>query len=132
MDNSIVKQIIEDAAKLAEQSVSAFKAKDRLESIEPEFTKAVKTAEEMAKTAKEREESFRSGLNKIANVLVTRGILEDANKVAFVDAIAKTPTEIFNVVEKLAGELKAESFGSAGSLPATAELDPFERLAMEG
>jgi hypothetical protein len=130
MDNKIVRQIIEDAAKLAEQSVSAFEAEKRLKEIEPVFTETVKKAELLEKTASELKESFRSGLNKIANVLVTRGILEDANKVSFVNAISEDPSEIFNVVEKIAGELKAESFGGPGSLPASAELDPFERLAM--
>lgn len=132
MDNTIVKQIIEDAAKLAEQSVSAFQAQQRLTEIEPSYQKALKTAEELTNTAKESAQKFRSGLDKVADILVTRGILENANKGSFVDAISKSPAEIFGVVEKLAGELKAESFGGPGTLPEAAELDPFERLAMEG
>lgn len=130
MDNTIVKQIIEDAAKLAEQSVTAFKAQKRLEEIQPLFEEASKKASELEENTKTAQEDFKAGLDKVASVLVTRGILEDSNKVAFVSAIVEKPTEVFNVIEKLASELKAESFGGVGSLPASAELDPFERLAV--
>lgn len=130
MDNTIVKQIIEDAAKLAEQSVTAFKAQRRLEEIEPLFDKASKKASELEETTKTAQEEFKSGLEKIASILTTRGILEESNKEAFINAIVEKPTEVFNVVEKLASELKAESFGGVGSLPASSELDPFEKLAL--
>ena len=132
MDNKIVKQIIEDAAKLAEQSVSAFEAQKQLKEIEPQFKQAALKAEALEKTAAEQKEAFRSNVNKVANTLVTRGILEDSNKVAFVNTLVEDPSEIFNVLDKLAGELKADSFGSAGDVPSVAALDPFERLAMEG
>lgn len=130
MDNTIVKQIIEDAAKLAEQSVTAFKAQRRLEEIEPLFDQVSKKASELEETTKTAQEEFRSGLDKVASILTTRGILDESNKEAFINAIVEKPTEVFNVVEKLASELKAESFGGAGSLPASSELDPFEKLAL--
>ena len=130
MDNTIVKQIIEDAAKLAEQSVTAFKAQKRLEEIEPLFDKISKKASELEETTKTAQEEFRSGLDKVASILTTRGILDESNKEAFINAIVEKPTEVFNVVEKLASELKAESFGGVGSLPASSELDPFEKLAL--
>lgn len=130
MDNTIVKQIIEDAAKLAEQSVTAFKAQKRLEEIEPLFEKVSKKASELEETTKTAQEEFKSGLEKVASILATRGILDEGNKEAFINAIVEKPTEVFNVVEKLASELKAESFGGVGSLPASAELDPFEKLAL--
>ena len=132
MNNTIVKQIIEDAAKLAEQSVSAFEAQKTLHDIQPRYKEASLKLEKLEKTAKEREEEFRTNVNKVANTLVTRGILEDSNKVAFVKTLVEDPSEIFNVLDKLAGELKADSFGSAGDVPSTANLDPFERLAIEG
>lgn len=130
MDNTIVKQIIEDAAKLAEQSVTAFKAQKELEKLQPLFEEATKKASELEENTKTAQEEFKSGLDKVASVLVTRGILEDSNKVAFVNAIFEKPTEVFNVIEKLASELKAESFGGVGSLPSSSDLDPFERLAV--
>ena len=130
MDNTIVKQIIEDAAKLAEQSVTAFKAQKKLEEIEPLFDKVSKRASELEETTKTAQEEFKSGLEKVASILTTRGILDESNKEAFINAIVEKPTEVFNVVEKLASELKAESFGGVGSLPASSELDPFEKLAL--
>jgi predicted transcriptional regulator len=130
MDNTIVKQIIEDAAKLAEQSVVAFKAQKRLEEIEPLFNEATKKASELEENTKTAKEEFTSGLEKVAEVLATRGILEESNKAAFINAINEKPAEVFNVIEKLASELKAESFGGVGSLPASSDLDPFERLAV--
>ena len=87
MDNKIVKQIIEDAAKLAEQSVSAFEAQKQLKEIEPQFKQAALKAEALEKTAAEQKEAFRSNVNKVANTLVTRGILEFSNKVAFVNTL---------------------------------------------
>ena len=132
MDNKIIKQIIEDAAKLAEQSVSAFEAQDKLASIEPLYKEAAEKIETLEKTAREEKEAFRTHVNKVANTLVTRGILEDSNKVAFVNTITEKPTEIFSVLEKIAGELKADSFGSAddSTKVASEELDSFEKLAL--
>jgi hypothetical protein len=63
---------------------------------------------------------------------VTRGILEESNKLAFVDSISKNPSEVFNVLDKLASELKAESFGQPSKMASQDELDPFERLVIEG
>jgi hypothetical protein len=126
------KELIENAAKLAEQAIPAFKDQEKLKQIEPLYESAVKKAEQLEKIASSEKESFRSGLNKIADTLVTRGILEESNKVAFVSSIADNPTEIFNVLDKVASELKAESFGQPSNLQSLSELDPFEKLVMEG
>lgn len=131
MNNGLVKQIIEDAAKLAEQSISAFEAQKKLAEIEPEFQTLSKKAHDLEKKAAKDQEDFRSNANKVANILVTRGILEDANKVAFVNTIVDEPSEVFNVLEKIAGELRADNFGSADERPSARDLDAFERLALE-
>jgi len=36
------------------------------------------------------------------------------------------------VLDKVASELKAESFGQPSNLQSLSELDPFEKLVMEG
>jgi len=132
MDNQIIKKIIEDSAKLAEQSIKAFETKDKLEKIEPLYQEALKKVSELQVSIDEDKEAFRADLNKVANVLVTRGVLDDSNKVAFVDQISKNPKEILNVVTKLAGEIRADSFGSPGEATlAEDSLDPFERLTLE-
>ena len=119
-----IKELIENAAKLAERAIPAFEAEDKLKRIEPLYNSAIKQAEQIQKSAELEKQSFRTGLNKISDVLVTRGILEESNKVAFVESIAKNPSE-------LAAELKAESFGQPSKMASQDELDPFERLAME-
>jgi hypothetical protein len=125
------KELIENAAKLAEQAIPAFKDQERLKEIEPLYEKAVKKAEFLENKTAAEKEGFRSELNKVANTLVTRGILEESNKVAFVNSISENPTEIFNVLDKVASELKAESFGQPSNLSSYSDLDPFERLAVE-
>jgi len=126
-----IKELIENAAKLAERAIPAFEAEDKLKRIEPLYNSAIKEAEQIQKSAELEKQSFRTGLNKISDVLVTRGILEESNKVAFVESITKNPSEVFNVLDKLAAELKAESFGQPSKMASQDELDPFERLAME-
>ena len=126
------KELVENAAKLAERAIPAFNDQQKLKEIEPLYEGAIKKAEILEKKASEDKEAFRAGLNKIAETLVTRGILDNANKVAFVDSISKNPTEIFNVLDKVASELKAESFGQPSNLPSSPDLDPFERLVIEG
>jgi chromosome segregation ATPase len=121
------RQIIEEATKLAERSISAFEAENRLKEIEPKFEEISKKAEEIEK----KFESFRSKANKVADVLITRGILEESNKVAFVDSIAENPEELANVTIRLSSEMKAESFGKVGEQIDSQELDSFERLALE-
>jgi len=86
------KELIENAAKLAEQAIPAFKDQEKLKEIEPLYESAVKKAEQLEKVASSEKESFRSGLNKIADTLVTRGILEESNKVAFVITQLKSST----------------------------------------
>ena len=127
-----IKELIENAAKLAERAIPAFEAEDRLKKIEPLYNSVVKEVEQIQKSAELEKQSFRSGLNRISDVLVTRGILEEPNKLAFVDSISKNPSEVFNVLDKLASELKAESFGQPSKMASQDELDPFERLVMEG
>jgi hypothetical protein len=127
-----IKELIENAAKLAERAIPAFEAEDRLKKIEPLYNSVVKEAEQIQKSAELEKQSFRSGLNRISDVLVTRGILEESNKLAFVDSISKNPSEVFNVLDKLASELKAESFGQPSKMASQDELDPFERLVIEG
>ena len=87
-----IKELIENAAKLAERAIPAFEAEDKLKRIEPLYNSAIKEAEQIQKSAELEKQSFRTGLNKISDVLVTRGILEESNKVAFVESIAKNPS----------------------------------------
>jgi hypothetical protein len=127
-----LKQIIEQATKLAERAIPAFEAEEKLKDIEPQFKKV---SEKLAKLEEDQEQersAFRSEVNKMADVLVTRGILEDSQKVAFVETVSDNPKELVDVVVKLSSEIKAETFGKVGELSeATEELDAFERLALE-
>lgn len=112
--------IIEQATKLAERSISAFESEKRLQEIEPQF-----------KNLCSKEAAFRSKANHMADVLVTRGILEDSNKVAFVNSISEDHNELIDVAIRLSSEMKAESFGKVGEAEQFSSLDPFEKLAME-
>lgn len=131
MDQLRIQRILEDSTKLVERSIPAFEAQKKLAQIEPEYEN-LKTAAVDAENQKLAEAAaFRSNLNRLADVLVTRGILDDENKVAFVEEISTKPEELFNVTLKLAGELRAESFGGPGEMQSSGgELDPFERLAL--
>lgn len=132
MDRTRIQKILEDSTKLAEMAIPALEAQARLAQIEPEYKMLKKASEdaEMSKTASES--AYRSNAVKLADVLVTRGILDDSNKVAFVEEIVASPTELFDVTIKMAGELRAESFGSPSDiLSGSDSLDPFERLALE-
>jgi hypothetical protein len=126
------KELVENAAKLAERAIPAFNDQQKLKEIEPLYDEAIKKAELLEKKTSDEREAFRTGLNKIADTLVTRGILDNSNKVAFVNSISEKPTEIFNVLDKIASELKAESFGQPSNVPSSPDLDPFERLVVEG
>ena len=130
MDNTLIERIIKDATKLAERAIPAFEAQEKLGSIEPEYQLLKTAAEEAQKREESKVASFRTSVNKLANILVTRGILEDSNKVAFVEEIVNKPEELFEVTIKLAGELKAESFGAPDAISSGQNLDPFERLAV--
>lgn len=130
MDHTRIQRILEDATKLAEKAIPAFEAQSKLAKIQPEFESLKKASNEVENQKLAEQAAFRANANRLADILVTRGILEDSNKVAFVEEITTKPEELFGVTIKLAGELKAESFGSPSELPSSAELDPFERLAV--
>jgi flagella basal body P-ring formation protein FlgA len=122
------RQIIENATKLAERSIIAFEAEQKLKEIETKFNELSKKAEKEERNLEE----FKSKVNKMADVLVTRGILDDNNKVAFVQRIAENPGELAEVAIKLSSEMKAETFGKVGEYYHDVDtLDPFERLAIE-
>jgi hypothetical protein len=126
------KDIIEQATKLAERAIPAFEAEKKLQEVEPLFDQAQAKIASLEKEASEKEEKFRSKADKMANVLVTRGILDESQKVAFVESVTQDHSELADVVIKLSSELKAEQFGKVGEEnPDQAELDPFERLALE-
>jgi len=122
------RQIIEQATKLAERSIAAFEAEKKLQEIEPRFKDLSKRAEDES----QKNDQFRSKVNKMADVLITRGVLEESNKVAFVDSVADDHEELINVAIRLSSEMKAETFGKVGEdqqQPDT--MDAFERLALE-
>jgi len=122
------RQIIEQATKLAERSITAFEAEKKLREIEPQFDKLSKKAADDA----DKNEQFRSKVNKMADVLITRGILEESNKVAFVESVSNDPEELVNVTIKLSSEMKAETFGKVAEEQQLETMDAFERLAIEG
>jgi len=116
-----MKEIIENATKLAERSVVAFEAERRLKELEPEFKKL-----------SQQNAGLRSKTDILANRLVTRGILDESNKVAFVDSVVDNPTELVEVAMRLSDQIVADSFGKVASDSSDSEvstLDPFERLA---
>jgi len=116
-----MKKIIEDATKLAERSVVAFEAERRLKDIEPEFKKL-----------SEKTAGLRPKVDALADRLITRGILDEDNKVAFVDSISDNPIELVEVAMKLSDQVVAEQFGKVASDSSdhgSKDLDPFERLA---
>ena len=126
------KQIIEQATKLAERAIPAFEAEQKLKELEPKFEELSSKVASMEKEAAAKSSEFRNKANKMADTLVTRGILDDSQKVAFVDAVVQDPKELIDVVVRLSSEVKAESFGKAAELRSSSrELDAFERLAME-
>lgn len=122
------RQIIEQATKLAERSITAFEAEKKLKEIEPQFNDLSKKAEDESL----KQEQFRSKANKMADVLITRGVLEESNKVAFVNSIADDHEELINVAIRLSSEMKAETFGKVGEDNQLETMDAFERLAVEG
>ena len=121
------RNIIEQATKLAERSITAFEAEKKLQEIEPQFKELSKKAsEEMQK-----ESQFRGKVNRMSDILVTRGILDETNKVAFVDSVMDNHEELVDVAIRLSSEMKAESFGKVGEDIQTETMDAFERLALE-
>ena len=122
------RQIIEQATKLAERSITAFEAEKRLQELEPKFKSLSKSAADESL----KQEQFRSKANKMADVLITRGVLEESNKVAFVNSVADDHEELINVAIRLSSEMKAETFGKVGEEHQLESMDAFERLAIEG
>jgi len=123
------KQIIEQATKLAERAIPAFEAEDRLAIIEPQFKEAQAKLSKIAQS----EGALRIKADRLANNLVTRGVLDAEQKVAFVDSIVENPMELVDVADRLSSQLKVDSFGKVAEQQDFGgdKLDPFERLATE-
>ena len=121
------RQIIEQATKLAERSITAFESEKMLQELEPKFEALSKSAADESL----KQEQFRSKANKMADVLITRGVLEESNKVAFVNSVADDHEELINVAIRLSSEMKAETFGKVGEEHQLETMDAFERLAVE-
>ena len=123
------RQIIEQATKLAERSITAFESEKKLQELEPKFKELSKKAEDESL----KQEQFRNKVNIMAEILITRGVLEETNKVAFVNSVADDHEELINVAIRLSSEMKAETFGKVGEAQLGQDtMDVFERLAVEG
>ena len=91
----------------------------------------VATTQPLLDRHNEKKASFVEKATKAASVLASRGVLGKRDVDGFVDKVASNPASVWEVVEKLAGLVGADTLGEVGRekvASATGSSDPFERL----
>lgn len=132
MDLNIIKQVVRDSAELLAKTAELT---DQIQELTPLKQKVAELSNQNAslvKAAAASSATIVERVEKFAQRLVEHGTLTKENKVAFVDVIRSDPSQLVDVMEKLASQSSVNEIGS-GNGNKTAkedEADPIVRFAM--
>lgn len=92
-----------------------------IEQVEPRLAKLAEAEASMS--------AFAARATKAASVLVERGVLAKSKASEFVDKVASSPEQVFDVVERLAREIGPAGLGTDTDMKVAGVTsdDPFER-----
>jgi polyhydroxyalkanoate synthesis regulator phasin len=131
MKPEIVKQIIRDSAALLEKTAELSEQAEQVPELKQKVATLASQNASMLKSANDLSSSLAARVEKFADRLVEHGTLNKEHKTAFVEAVRQDPTQIVDVMEKLASQSSIQEIGQGGKAASSEKTtDPIVQFAM--
>lgn len=138
MDPKLINNILKDSAELLTKTAELSKIAEEVPGLRSKVAALETTNATLAKQAEDLKANLRTKVEKFASRLVEHGSLTEGKKAEFITALVNDPTQVVEVMEKLASDSSAIQLGSGIDPDNSAKTagddakDPIVQWAMGG